>query len=90
MAKVPINPMPEYVVVQAEEAKTKTSSGLYLPESSKEKPKTAKVVAVGTGVSEVKAGDRIIYQNEYEATGVSVNNEEYTLVFHKNIIATVG
>lgn len=85
----PINPMPEYVVVEQEETKTKTASGLYLPDSAKEKPKTAKVVAVGSGVKEVKPGDRVVYKNEYEATTIKVDGKEYIVVFHMNIIATV-
>ncbi|HMS50530.1 MAG TPA: co-chaperone GroES [Candidatus Saccharibacteria bacterium] len=84
-----IQPMAEYVVVQAEEAQTKTASGLYLPGNAQEKPKTAKVVAVGKEVNEVKVGDRVIYKNEYEATNVKVGKDEYILVFKKNIIATV-
>jgi chaperonin GroES len=86
---IPINPMPEYVVVQTEEPQAKTASGIYLPESAAEKPKTAKVVAIGAGVSEVKVGERIIYKNEYDITNVKVGKEEYTLVERKNIIATV-
>lgn len=86
---IPIQPMEEYVVVQTEEATNKTASGLYLPESAKEKPKTAKVVAVGKDVHQVKVGDRVIYKNEYEATTVKVNKDDYTLVYKKNIIATV-
>lgn len=85
----PINPMPEYVVVEQEKSESKTASGLYLPDSAKEKPKTAKVVAVGTAVKEVKVGDRVLYKNEYEATTVKVGGQEYTLVFHMNIIAIV-
>lgn len=85
---VNINPMPDYVVVQPEEAQTKTSSGLYLPDNAQEKPKTAKVVAAGKNVTEVKVGDRVIYKNEYEATTVKVGSEEYTLVDKRNIIAT--
>ncbi len=86
---IPINPLAGYVVVQAEDAEKKTASGLYLPDSAKEKPKTAKVVAVGEGINDVKVGQRVIYKNEYEATTVKVSDEEYTLVFIKNIIATV-
>ncbi len=86
---VPIQPMEDYVVAQAEEAKTTTASGLYIPDSAQEKPKTAKVVAVGGDVKTVKVGDNIIYKNEYEATNVKVGKEEYTLVYKKNIIATV-
>lgn len=85
----PINPMPEYVVVEQQKSEAKTASGLYLPDSAKEKPKTAKVVAVGAGVKEVKVGDTVIYKNEFEATPVKVNGNEYTVVFHMNIIATV-
>jgi chaperonin GroES len=86
---VPIQPMADYVVVQQEEASNKTASGLYIPDSATEKPKTAKVVAVGKDVDEVKVGDRVVYKNEYEATKVTVEKDDYTLVYKKNIIATV-
>ena len=85
---VPLQPMAEYVVVQTEEAAKKTASGLYLPDSATEKPKTAKVVAVGSDVKGIKLGDKVIYKNEYEATTVKIDSEEYILVFHKNIVAT--
>lgn len=86
---VPIQPMEDYVVVKAEDAKTTTTSGLYIPDSAQEKPKTAKVLAVGSEVKNVKVGDNIIYKNEYEATNVKLGKEEYSVVFKKNIIATV-
>ncbi len=85
----PINPMPDYIVVQAEEAAAKTASGIYLPNAAQEKPKTAKVIAVGSDVDDVKVGNRVIYKNEYEATTVKVGKDDYTLVYKKNIIATV-
>ena len=51
---VPIKPLADYVVAQAEEAATKTVSGLYIPGNAQEKPKTALVVAVGpTAVTEL-------------------------------------
>jgi len=86
---VPLEPMAGYIVVQAEEASNKTASGLYLPDNAKEKPKVAKVLAVGAEVNGVKVGDKVIYQNEYEATTVKLNGSDYTLVFQKNVIATV-
>lgn len=86
---VPINPMPEYVVVQTEAPQTKTASGIYLPDTAAEKPKSAKVVAVGADVNEVKVGDKVIYKNDYEATSIKVGKDEFTVVFKKNIIATV-
>ena len=84
-----IQPLAEYVVAVAEEPETKTASGLYLPEKAAEKPRTAKVVAVGKAVEDVKVGDRILYKNDYEATKVSLGSEDYIIVFKKNIIATV-
>lgn len=87
---VKVQPLAGYVVVQTEEAQTKTASGLYLPGGAAEKPKVAKVVAVGREVADVKVGDRVLYKNEYEATTVKVDGEEYTIVFEKNLIATVN
>lgn len=86
---VPIQPLAEYVVVQAEAAQTKTASGFYIPNSATEKPKIAKVVAVGSAVKEVKVGDRVLYKNEYESTSVKVGSEEFVIVFHKNLVATI-
>jgi len=86
---IPVQPLAEYVVVQAEEAQTKTASGLFLPSGAAEKPKVAVVVAVGPEVTAVQVGDRVLYKNEYESTTVKVNGTEYTVIFHKNIIATI-
>jgi chaperonin GroES len=85
---VPIQPLADYVVAQSEEAESKTASGLYLPGSAQEKPKTAKVVAVGKGAKEIKVGDRIIYKS-YSTTDVKVGTEEYILVKEEDILATV-
>ena len=83
-----LQPLADYVVAQAEEAETKTASGLYLPEKAAEKPKTAKVVAVGKEAKQVKVGDRIVYKS-YSTTDVKVGNEEYILVKEEDILATV-
>jgi chaperonin GroES len=87
---VKVQPLAGYVVAQAEEAQTKTASGLYLPGGATEKPKVAKVVAVGKEVEDVKVGDRILYKNEYESTNVKVDGEEYIIIYYKNIVATVS
>ena len=84
----PLKPLADYVVAQSEEAETKTASGLYLPEKAAEKPKTAKVVAVGKDAKQVKAGDRIVYKS-YSTTEVKVGKEEYILVKEEDILATV-
>ena len=84
----PLQPLADYVVTVAEEAASKTTSGLYLPDNATEKPKTAKVVAIGKDVSQVKVGDRVVYKT-YSTTDIKVNKEEYILVKEEDILAIV-
>jgi len=83
-----IQPLADYVVAEAEEAATKTASGLFLPDNAQEKPKTAKVLAVGKDIKQVKVGDRIIYKS-YSTTEVKVGSDEYILVKEEDVLATV-
>ena len=85
---VPTQPLADYVVAQADEAATKTASGLYLPDTATEKPKTAKIVAVGKDVKQVKVGERIIYKS-YSTTEVKHDGVDYILVKEEDILATV-
>jgi chaperonin GroES len=84
----PLKPLGDYIVAQAEEASSKTASGLYLPENAQEKPKTAKVVAAGPNAKQVKVGDRIVYKS-YSTTEVKVDKEDYILVKEEDVLATV-
>jgi chaperonin GroES len=83
-----IQPLADYVVAESEEAETKTASGLYLPDKAAEKPKVAKVLAIGKNVKQVKVGDRIIYKS-YSTTDVKVGADEYILVKEEDVLATV-
>ena len=83
-----LQPLGDYIVATAEEAQTKTASGIYLPETAAEKPKTAKVVAIGPDAKQVKVGDRIIYKT-YSTTEIKVEGTEYILVKEEDVIATV-
>ena len=85
---VPIQPLADYVVAQQEEAETKTASGLYIPGGAQEKPKVAKVLAVGKDIKYVKVGERIIYGG-YSNTDVKFGKETYMLIKEENIYATV-
>lgn len=85
---VPIQPLADYIVAQQEEAAAKTASGLYLPDAAQEKPKLAKVLAVGKLVQEVKVGDKVIYGG-YSTTEVKQGGENYLLIKEENIYATV-
>lgn len=94
---VSLQPLADYIVAEQEEAASKTASGLYLPEGAAEKPKVAKVVAVGPGkVGDdnervpvgVKVGDRIVYKG-YSTNEVKVDNKEYLLISEQDVLAIV-
>jgi chaperonin GroES len=85
---VPIQPLADHVVAQAEATKARTASGLYLPDNAQEKPKTAKVLAIGKDVKHVKVGDKILYKT-YSTTEVKIDTEDYILVKEEDILATV-
>lgn len=59
-----------------------------LPDKAQEKPKTAKVVAVGKEAKQIKVGDRIVYKT-YSTTEVKVGKEEFILVKEEDVLATV-
>ena len=84
----PITPLADRVVAVREEAKTQTASGIYLPDSSKEKPVMAEIKAVGTDVKHVYVGDKIIYK-EYSTTELKIDTVEYLIVKEDDILATV-
>ena len=84
----PLQPLADYIVTTAEESQTKTASGLFLPDNAAEKPKTAKVVAVGKDVKQVKVNDRVVYKS-YSTTEVKVKDQEYILVKEEDVLAIV-
>ncbi len=84
----PIKPLADRVVAVKEEAKTQTASGIYLPESAKEKPVLAVVEAIGPEVKGIKKGDKIVYK-EYSTTELKVDGVEYLIVKEEDVLATV-
>jgi chaperonin GroES len=84
----PVKPLSDRIVAVREKAQEKTASGLYLPDSSKEKPVVADVVAVGPEATQVKVGDKIVYK-EYSTTELKVNDVEYLIVKEEDVLATV-
>ncbi len=84
----PITPLGDRVVATKEEAKTKTASGILLPESSKEEPIMATVVAVGKDVKEIKSGDKIVY-TDYRATNLKINEKDYLVVKVEDILGII-
>ena len=91
-----LKPLGDRVILKQQEAEETTKSGIILPDSAKEKPQTAVVVAVGPGKEEngikkemqVKEGDSVIY-SEYAGTKVTLEETEYIVVNQDDIIAMV-
>jgi chaperonin GroES len=91
-----LKPLGDRVVLKRQEAEEKTQSGIILPDSAKEKPQAAVVIAVGPGKEEdgkliamqVAVGDKVIY-SKYSGTEVKVDDEEYVIVGQSEIIAKV-
>lgn len=86
---VSIKPLADRVVAEPIEAEAKTSSGLYLPGNAQEKPKVAKVVAVGPDVKSIKVGDDILYE-DYSNTDVKVDGKKYIIVKEEKVLAIVN
>ena len=98
MAKTTVRPLHDKILVKRDEAQTKTDTGIFLPESSKDKPKTGIIQAVGTGslntetgeriALSVKKGDRVIFSS-YAGTEVKLDGQELIIMSEDDILAVV-
>lgn len=88
MMTTPIKPLADRVVAVREEVQTRTASGIYLPDTSTEKPVIATVVAIGPDVKSLAIGDKIVYK-EYSTTELKINDKEYLIVKEEDVLATV-
>jgi len=90
MSKVNIKPLADRVLVQPAAAEEKTSSGLYIPDSAKEKPQRGTVIAIGTGKKDepltVKVGDTVLY-GKYSGTELTVDGGDYLIMRESDIFA---
>ncbi|MXV17551.1 co-chaperone GroES [Hufsiella ginkgonis] len=87
-----IKPIGDRVVVEAAPAEEKTASGLYIPDTAKEKPQRGLVVAVGEGKKDepltVKAGDQVLY-GKYAGTEITYEGKEYLIMRESDIYAVL-
>lgn len=87
-----IKPLADRVLVEPKEAESKTASGLYIPDTAKEKPQQGTVLAVGPGKKdepmEVKPGDVVLY-GKYSGTEVSVDDKKYLIMKQSDILAVL-
>uniref|UniRef100_UPI004047B970 co-chaperone GroES n=1 Tax=Roseivirga sp. TaxID=1964215 RepID=UPI004047B970 len=92
MSKVKITPLADRVLVEPAPAEEKTASGLYIPDTAKEKPQKGIVVAAGTGKKDepitVKVGDTVLY-GKYAGTEISVEGKDYLIMRESDIFAIV-
>jgi|UniRef100_UPI00404714A0 chaperonin GroES len=90
MSKVNIKPLADRVLVQPAAAEEKTASGLYIPDTAKEKPQKGTVIAVGNGKKDepltVKVGDTVLY-GKYSGTELSVDGNDYLIMRESDIFA---
>jgi len=90
-----LQPLADRVLVKPMEKEEKTKSGIYLPDTAKEKPQEGEVVAVGPGKMtddgkriplEIKVGDTVIYA-KYGGTEIKVDDEEMMILRESDILA---
>ena len=93
-----LTPLGDRLVVQATEQEEKTSSGLYLPETAKEKPQQGKVVAAGPGARkdsgeriamDVSVDDIVLYA-KYAGTTIKLDGAEYLILKESDVLAIVN
>ncbi|MFQ3351871.1 MAG: chaperonin GroES [Candidatus Marivariicella framensis] len=92
MSKINIKPLADRVLIKALDAETKTASGIYIPDSAKEKPQKGTVIAVGPGTSEnpitVKIGDQVLY-GKYSGTELNHEGTDYLMMKESDLMAIV-
>jgi len=93
-----IRPLHDKILVKRDEAQTKTDTGIFLPETSKDKPKTGTIQAVGTGALNtdtgeripltVRKGDKVIFSS-YAGTEVKLDGQELLIMSEDDILAVI-
>jgi chaperonin GroES len=95
MAKLNVKPLDDRIVVEQSEAEEKTSGGIVLPDSAKEKPHRGKVLAAGPGKllkngnrgkMSVKVGDEVFY-GKYAGSDVEVDGKKYVILKESDVLA---
>ncbi len=80
------------MLVQPAPAEEKTSSGIIIPDTAKEKPQKGKVIAIGDGLEDkpvtVKVGDNILY-GKYSGTEITIDGKDYLIMRNSDIFGTI-
>jgi chaperonin GroES len=93
-----VRPLSDRILVKRVESESKTKGGLYIPDSAKEKPTEATVIAVGPGkVREdgarrelsVKKGDRVLF-GKYDGTEVKIDGEDHLIIRESDVLGVLS
>ena len=93
-----LEPLGDRIVVKAVEQEEKTRSGIYIPDSAKERPQEGKVIAVGPGrldddgkrvPMDLKKGDTVIY-SKFGGTEYEEDGEEYLIMKEADVLAKIS
>ncbi len=93
-----LQPLGDRIVVKAVEQETQTKSGIYIPDSAKERPQEGSVIAVGPGrvnddgtrmTMDVTVGDVVIY-SKFAGTEFEEDGEEYLIMKESDVLAKVN
>jgi chaperonin GroES len=93
---VTIQPLADRVVLEVIDETQQTAGGIFIPDSAREKPQSAKVIAVGPGRTEngvlvvptVQVGQTVLF-TKYAGTDVKIASQDYKIVSEKDILAIV-
>jgi chaperonin GroES len=92
MNKLGIKPLADRVLIEPAAAETKTSSGIIIPDTAKEKPQKGTIVAVGAGTKDnpitVTVGDSVLY-GKYAGTELQHEGKDYLIMKENDILAIV-
>lgn len=87
-----IKPLSDRVLIEPIAAETKTASGIFIPDTAKEKPQKGTVVAVGNGTKDhtmtVKIGDSVLY-GKYAGTELKLEGKDYLIMREDDILAVI-
>ena len=87
MSEFNLQPLGSRVVIKPLEQESKTSVGIYIPETAKEKPQSGEVMAIGDSEDiKVKVGDKVMFA-KYTGTEVKVGSAEYILMEYNDVLA---
>ena len=85
---VKFNPLADRVLIEAAPAEQKTASGIFIPDTAKEKPLNGIVIAVGSGKKDepmtLKAGDSVLY-GQYSGTEIKIDVKNYFIMKESDI-----